>query len=91
MIVVSCTKEAGSYGGGLLFLWRLVMKKVMIENEAQLSLEHIGRIIDNAVELKRHLGEPIMYETQSGICLMLVIDMTEENGYQHWYFKRAMN
>lgn len=63
--------------------------KVMIVNEANLSLEHIGYILDNMHEIEKHLDDTIMYHTNSGISIALIISKIEHEDYVEWIFKRS--
>lgn len=65
--------------------------KILIVNESRLSLEHIGYILDNMHEIEKHLDETIMYRSDSGISIAIIISKIEHEDYTEWIFKGAAN
>lgn len=65
--------------------------KILIDNETQLSLEHIGYILDNMHQVESHLNEVIMYHTDLGINQAIVINKIEHEEFTEWQFKGASN
>lgn len=65
--------------------------KVKIVNETPLSLEHIGYILDNMHQVERHLNEVIMYHTDRGIDIAIIISKAEHEDCTEWTFRGASN
>ena len=65
--------------------------KLLIVNESKLSLEHIGYILDNMHQIEDHLDETIMYQTNTGVALAVVISKIEHEDYTEWIFRSASN
>lgn len=76
---------------GAFFYVRKRQMKILIVNESKLSLEHIGYILDNMHAIRSHLDETIMYQTNTGLAIAVVISKIEHEDYTEWIFRSADN
>lgn len=64
--------------------------KVMINNESGLSMNDVGYMIDHLKQgIDKHLNEPIMYHSDTGIQVMISIDIVEHGDYVEWHITKA--